>query len=272
MAEGDTHRPHGQIHEGVVEEHIAAEEQDQSRRGADYVEGDVDDRHPPGVAVDADGADEGGDAGADVLAHDDGNGHAVGDGAREGQGLQDAHRRGGGLNDAGEHRAYQHAQQGIPEGRQDLGELRHIRQGADGVFHQLHAVHQNGEAHQDAADVPPPLLLGAHDQDHARQGQQRGEILRLEHIDENAPALNARQGENPRRQRGADVGAHDHTDGLADLHDAGVHQAHQHHRHGRGGLDGDGDARPQKKALEGIGGHALEQSLQLAAGHLLQAL
>ena len=58
-------------------------------------------------------ADQGGDAGADVLAHDDGDGHAVGDGAGHGQGLQNANGGGGGLDDAGEDGAYQHTQQGI---------------------------------------------------------------------------------------------------------------------------------------------------------------
>lgn len=52
----------------------------------------------------------------------------------------------------------------------------------------------------------------------------------------------------------------------------GVHQTHQHDRYRRGGLDGHGDAGAKQQALERIGGHALQNALQLAAGHLLQAL
>jgi len=95
VAEGDAHGPHGLIQEGEVEDHVAAVEEDQAHGGADDVEGDVDHRHSLGVAVDADGADEGGDAGADVLPHNDGDGHAVGDGAGHGQGLQNGDRGSG---------------------------------------------------------------------------------------------------------------------------------------------------------------------------------
>ena len=95
VAESDAHGPHGLIQEGEVEDHVAAVEEDQAHGGADDVEGDVDHRHSLGVAVDADGADEGGDAGADVLPHNDGDGHAVGDGAGHGQCLQNGDRGSG---------------------------------------------------------------------------------------------------------------------------------------------------------------------------------
>ena len=38
-------------------------------------------------------------------------------------------------------------------------------------------------------------------------------------------------------------------------------------RHSGGGLDGDGDAGAQQQTFDGVGSHALEQPLQLAAGH-----
>ena len=172
----------------------------------------------------------------------------------------------------GEHRAHQHTQQGIFKGGEQPGKLGHLRQRADGAAHQLHAVHQNGKAHHDAPHVPAPLALGAHDQQDTRQSDQGREVLRLQQVHKDVLTLDAGERQNPRRQGGADVGAHDDADGLSQLHDAGVHQAHQHHRHGGGGLDGDGDARAQQQALEGAGGHALEHPLQLAAGHLFQAL
>ena len=63
---------------------------------------------------------------------------------------------------------------------------------------------------------------------------------------------------------------HDDADGLSDLHDTGVHQTHQHDRHSGGGLNGDGDAGTQQQTFDGVGSHALEQPLQLAAGHFFQ--
>ena len=48
-------------------------------------------RHPPGIAVNADTAEQSGDAGAYILAHNDGQGHTVGDAPCEGQGLENTH-------------------------------------------------------------------------------------------------------------------------------------------------------------------------------------
>ena len=232
MAEGDAHGTHRPVHEGEVEDQIAAVEEHQAHDCADDVKGDVDHRHPLGIAVDADGAEQRGDAGADILAHDDGDGHAVGDGTGQRQSLQNAHGRGGGLDDAGKHGTHQHAQQRILESGEQAGKFRHIRQGTDSVAHEFHAVHQNGKAHHDAAHIPALLPFGSHDEDDARQGHQGRKVLRLEHVHEDALALDAGEGEDPRGEGGADVGAHDDTDGLAQLHDAGVHKAHQHHGHG----------------------------------------
>ena len=271
VAEGDAHGIDGFRQEGEAENGVAAAQDNEAHDSADQVEGDVDHGHPLGVAADADGGDQGGDTGADVLAHDDGDGHAVGDGAGHSQGLQNTHGGGGGLDDAGEGRAHQHAQQGIGEGGHQFGELRHIRQRGHGAAHQFHAVHQDGKAHHHPAHVPAALLFRAHDEQDARQGHQGGEVLGLEKVDKEAVALNAGEGQEPRRQGGADVGTHDDPDGLAQFHNTGVYQAHQHDRHSGGGLDGDGDARAQKQALDGVGGHTLEKALQPSAGHLFQA-
>ena len=87
VAEGDAHGAHRPVHEGETEDHVAAVEEDQAHHSADDVEGDVDHRHPLCVAVDTDGAEQRGDAGTDILAHDDGNGHAVRDGTGQRQSL-----------------------------------------------------------------------------------------------------------------------------------------------------------------------------------------
>ncbi len=182
VAQGDAHRPHGGVHKGEVEEQVSPAEDDESDRRADDVKRHMDNGHPLRSPGDPNGGDQRRDAGADVLAHDDGNGDAVGDGAGEGQGLQNAHGGRRGLDNAGEHRPHQHAQKGIVEGRQQVGKARHLRQGTDGLLHQLHAVHQDGKADEDAPDIPPPLPLGPHDEQDARQGEERGEILRLQEI------------------------------------------------------------------------------------------
>ena len=114
------------------------------------------------------------------------------------------------------------------------------------------------------------LPLGAHNEQNTDQSQQGGEILGLEEVDKEVLAFDAGEGQQPRCQGGADIGTHDDADGLSDLHDTGVHQTHQHDRHSGGGLNGDGDAGAQQQTFDGVGSHALEQPLQLAAGHFFQ--
>ena len=101
------------------------------------------------------------------------------------------------------------------------------------------------------------------------QRQQGREVLRLEHGQEQVVALNAREAQKPGGEGGADVGAKDHVEGLGEVHDAGVDQTYQHDRGGRGRLHGNGNDCAESQADEGIGGHFLEGTLQLAAGEAL---
>ena len=87
VAQGHPGGPHGGVHKGEVEQQVPAAEEDEAGGRADEVEGHVDDGHPLGPPGDPDGGQQGRDAGADILAHDDGDGDAVGDGAGEGEGL-----------------------------------------------------------------------------------------------------------------------------------------------------------------------------------------
>ena len=267
---GDLKGADGHIGKAEMDQRVQAVEQGQEEHRADEVEGHMDRRDLFRVAFDADAGDQGGDAGADILAHDDGNGHAVGNISRQSQGLQNAHRRGRALNDAGKQRADQNAQERITEGGEQAGKLRHIRQRADGTAHELHAVHQHGKAYQNRADVPASGLLGHHDKDGTHHGKDQGEILRLQELQPYVVRLQAHQGKQPGRQRRADVGAHNDAGGLGNVHKARVDQAHQHDGHRRGRLDRNGDARAQGKAFQRVGGHTLEGVLQLAAGHTFQ--
>ncbi len=256
--------------EGPVKDGVQQQKARKAQDGADDLDGHMEDGHPFGLYIGADAGDQRGGACADVLAHNDGDSHAVGDAACEGQGLQDTDRGRRALDDAGEQGAYQHAHQGILEFHQQLLEFRHIGQRADCARHHLHAVHQHGKAHEHRADALAGLLFGEHNHDDARKGQQGRKVLGLEHLDPEDAALDARKTGQPGGKGGADVGAEDDMNGLTELHDARVHQTHQHDGGGRGRLDGDGDHRAQHDADERVGCHFAQHFLQPAAGHLFQ--
>ena len=186
-----------------------------------------------GVFVGAHAGDQRRDAGADVLPHDDGHRRGVADLPGGGQRLQNAHGGGGGLDDRRQHRAHQHAQQRVGEGQKQLGEARHVLQPGHGAAHGVHAEHQGGEAQQNGAGVLFVAVLAEHVENNADQRQHRREGGGLEQLHPCAAAVDARQTQEPRRHRGAHVGAHDDVDGLPQGHQPGVHEAHHHDGGGR---------------------------------------
>ena len=194
MDQGDGEGVGGLIHQGNGKDGVGQHQKRQQNQRADNFNGNMDNGHPLGVGVGADAGEEGGDAGADVGAHDDGNRHGVGDGAGQRQGLQDTDGGGGALDQAGEQGADQNAQKGVVEPHHHFGELGKLRQGADGVLHQVHAVHQYGEADADGADAFALVVFGKHQHQDADKGHDGGKVLRLEHLDKDIAALYAGEG------------------------------------------------------------------------------
>ena len=259
------------VDEGEAEHRVQAVEKDQEHPHADDVEVEVDHGRPAGVLVGAHRGDQSGGAGADVLAHDDGDGAAVGDDAGGAEGLQNTHAGAGTLDDGSDQCAHQHAQDGVGEADEQLGEPGLIFQRGNGVRHGGHAGHQDGKADQDAADAL--FLLAAEQiQQDADEGQQRAEGGGFEQLDQQAVALQAGQAQDPAGDGGAHVAAHDDADGLVQLHDAAVDKTHHHDGGGAGALDHRGDGQAQQKAFEGVFGQAAEDLLQPAASLPLQGL
>ena len=224
-----------------------------------------------GIFVGAHRGDQRGDAGADVLAHDDGDGAAVGDDAGGAECLQDADAGAGALNDAGDECADQNTQQRVGEADEEVGEPDFILQRGDRIGHGGHAGHQNGKADEDGADALPLFALVHVEQD-ADEGQQGAERGGLEQLDEEAVALQAGKAQNPAGDGGAHVAAHDDADGLVQLHDAAVDETDHHNGGSAGRLDHGGDAEAQEKALERVIGQLAQDLLQLAARLLFQSL
>ena len=117
-----------------------------------------------------------------------------------------------------------------------------------GAAHGVHAEHQDGEAQEDRAGVLLLVVLGRHGEDHTDEGQDRGKRSGLEQLDEEVPAVQTRQAQDPGRDGGADVGPHDNADGLAQGEQAGVYKAHHHDRGGGRTLDDCRHAQARQKA------------------------
>ena len=163
----------------------------QQHGDADDIEQQVNDRRAAGVLIRADGGEHGGDGGADVLPHDDGDGGGVADRAGGGERLQDADGGGAGLDDAGEHRADQHAEDRIPEGKEQIRERGDLREAGDRAAHRLHAEHERGKAEENGAGVLFLCVLAEHIEDDADERENGREGAGLEQPQPDARALDA---------------------------------------------------------------------------------
>ena len=271
MDHGDAPRGHRFADEGEVQHQIQAVEHGEEEGHADDVEVQVHHGSAAGVLVGTHRGDQRGDAGADVLAHDDGDGAAVGDNARRTERLQDADAGTGTLDDAGDDGTHQNAQQGVGETDEEIGEPCLVLQRSHCAGHGGHAGHQNGKADQDSADAFPLFVL-AHVEQDADEGEDRAEGGGLEHRDPEAVTLQAGKAQDPTGDGGAHVAAHDDADGLMQLHDATVDKADHHNGGGAGGLNHGGDAEAKEKALEGVIGQLAQNFLELAARLFFQCL
>ena len=204
--------------------------------------------------------------------HDDGERDLKGDGAGDGQRLQNTHCGRGALQHAGEGDTYQNAQQRVGERCEDADERLALPQGGDGAGHGGHSVHQHSEAQQDTSYMAGGGPAGAHTQDDADDRHDTGDHLGAQQLHKAAAAGDIGKAQDPAGDAGTKNGAHDDTDGLPHLHHTGVDEAHHHNRGGGGRLDHSGHAGSQQNALQWGAAQAVEDQLQLTAGNFLQAV
>ena len=227
--------------EGGLEDGVEEGEEREVDDGADDVEGQMHHGGALGVLVSTRRGDHSGDAGADVLAHDDRNGRTVGDGARSGQSLQDTDRGRAGLDDAGEHGTDQHTEQRVFKGHKELLEGGVAGKAFHGTRHSFHTEHQRGKAEQDGACVLALAVFEEHVHDDADEGKDGGEGGGLEELDP-AGTVDGAHTDDPGRDGRAQVGAEDDVGGLAQRHEPRVDKADHHDGGGGGALDDGGDA------------------------------
>ena len=244
----------------------------QPHGGADHIEGQVHQGGPPGILIGAHGGEHRGDTGADILAHDNGDGRPKTDLTSRSQGLQNTDGGGAGLDNGSQHGAGQHTQHRVLESNHHLPELGHLPQAGNSGGHTLHAEHQGGKAQENQAGILPPGVLAEHIKDNADQRQHRGEGAGLQKGNEKVAAVNPRKTQYPGGDGGADIGAHNHIDGLLQCHQAGIDKAHHHNRGGRGALNNRSDPQTRQQTGQLVGGQLTQQIPQPVAGPALQCL
>ena len=271
MNDGDTEGIGRGVKEAEADQCMQAVEPAQEDDGADDVEIEMDERRTLGVFVCTGRGDQSRDGGADVLAHDDRNGGGVGDSTRAGQRLQDTDSRRRRLQHSRKHRTGNYAKDGVGKAEEQIHEPGLVRQGGHRARHSVHASHQDGEAQQDLADAALAVLADhiKPDADKAEDGAPR---IGVEHLGQEAVALQAGQREQPAGDGGADVGAHNDADGLVQFHQARVDEADRHNGGSAAGLNDGGDSHAQQQRPDGAGSHRGEDTLQFAASGLLQRL
>ena len=235
----------------------------------------MDDAGALGVLGGTDGANQsGGDAGAQVDAHDDGIDQLEGHHAGGGKGLEDTHHGRGALDDDGEHKAGEDAQnRHVAEVGQNVDESLRFGQRLHGVGHADQAHEQNAKAHADVADVLGAALFDEHGQNHADDQCQRGQGIRLEERqDGTAGGVDVHQSDDLGRDGGADVGAQNDAHRLLEVQNARADEANGENNGGGGALDDGGDDGTGEKTQENILGQLTQEVFQGGAGALLEAV
>ncbi len=158
-----------------------------------------------------------------------------------------------------QHRA--HAQRGIlPQVGKHLGIA--LKVGYVGTDH-IQAHEKEREADEKLADVLCLALV--HKQKHYSQGDDR------QHKGRNA-YFKTEEGDNPRSESSADIGAENHGHRLSQRHKAGVYKTYHHHRRGRRTLNQRRDGTSGEQTGEAVAGHCRENVAQAVAGGFLEPL
>ena len=126
----------------------------------------MDDGSPLARAVGADGGQQRGGAGADILTEQDEDNASQIHYAAGGHGLYDADGGGRGLDDGGEYRARQNAQDGVGEFDHQLGKFRHILERRHSAGHGVHTGEQQTEANNYRAHLLHHFSLEHHHHEH----------------------------------------------------------------------------------------------------------
>jgi len=220
-------------------------------------------RQAPPFHVGADGAQDGGDGGADVGADGQGQRVLVGDLPRR-QGGDDQHQ--GSVAGLHHHRG-EDADEGIEQqaeqaGHGELGKVDGRLERLEPLFHVMDAEEQETQAAQHIADALQDL--GRLEQENHAEHQHRHGIGGDVHLE-------AEAGHQPGTGGGAQVGAEDDADALAQPDQPGAEEGDGDDRNQRTGLHHRGGDNPECQAFpEPVGGYP-QQFLQHAAGEGLEA-
>ena len=211
-----------------------------------------------GRAVGAHAGQQRGYAGSDVLAEEDKQRRLQADRPRGRQRLQDAHAGRAALQKRRYARAHQHAHKWVPGQFHHVAEALPLLQGFHGRGHGVHAHKQNAQPHHDLSKQLEAGPVARQLANRAYGGKQDAKIqFDRQH-----------QGGHG----GADIGAHDDPDGLAQGQQPRVDKTHHHHRGGAGGLNHRRDQQAHQHGRQLVAGQRLQQALHLAAGRLFQTI
>ena len=251
------HRRHGRTHKGDRVQGVDGIENNAAEQSPQDVDDQIDQGRSPGVQRGALRAQQDRNGPADGDAEDHGKGLGKGEPARHAQGLQQADRPRRGLDQRGEDNAGRKPQQRVCKAVQQGLKLRVVPQGHHRRAHGVHAEQQDRQTQQDRADVVAQRLLAEFEEQDAHDRQRpREEGRRENHRDAFARGKRCETCD-PAGDAGADNGAQDDADRLAELHQAGVDKADDHDAGRRGRLHQRRDADAEKDALDRVSGHLI---------------
>ena len=188
-------------------------------------------------------------AGSDVLPIDDIDGGIQANRSRSSQRLQNAYRCRGALNQRSEYQTDQQSQKRVLHLNEQIAEKLGLAQRLHRRTHYGHPIEQDAKAADDLSDVLMVVLFTEHDHDNAQENRNWCEAVEL-------------NGNHKAGHRRANVGAHDHADGLRQSHQSGIYEAHNHDCSSRRALDDRCDCQSDQGPHVLIGCQPLNHSFE----------
>ncbi len=156
-----------------MEDGVARIEHHQEEYRADHIKKQVDEGGALGVFAGPRAGEQGSQGGADVLAHDEGDGGIVANGAGGRQRLQNAREGSRALEHGGKDRAHQHTQHGVGESGEQPRQPGLVLEGGHSGGHGVHPNEQKAHAQDDLANVALMPTREEHIENNAHHSQQR---------------------------------------------------------------------------------------------------
>jgi len=257
---------------GIAQYGFSAVYQNKEENGAGDVEVKVDHGRALGIFAGTDRCNNRGDAGTDILTHDNRESGRESYSAGGGKCLKYTDRCRRTLYQSGEYRTCDNTEDGIGKSGHKFGEVGGIFKGRDRLFHREHAREKYAEADEYLTKLLAGGLVGYHKEKYADKRREGSEVCGLKEQQQQAVTFKIGETDKLCGDGGTDIGAHYNAYRLLKLKYTGVYKTYDDNGGGRGALDNCGGNGTEQYAGDDVSGKGAEHFFHFTARNLFETV